>query len=87
MGPASDCAGPTVGNALCPHHLAQRKFRTGSLQQRTQQRRKHSHSHRKLDCKSAPAAAPTQLEAVAEDKWIQRTLTSHSNGHSSDNDM
>lgn len=77
----------TVGNAFCPHQLAPRKFRTGSLQQRTQQRRKHSHSHRKLDCKSAQAAAPTQLEAVAEDKWIQRTLTSHSNGHSSDDDM
>lgn len=77
----------TVGHASCPHGLAPRSFRTGSLQQRTQQPQQRSRVHRDFICRSAQAAAPTQLEAVAEDKWIQRTLSRHSDAHSAETDM
>ena len=77
----------TTGTCLCPHHLAPRHFRCGSLQQRTQHHQQNGHCHKRLRCRSAQAAAPTQLEAVAEDKWIQRTLSVHNGGHRSQNAM
>ena len=71
----------SAGPSACPHHLSPRHFRCGSLQQRRQATQQSGHCRQRRLCNIAQAAASTQLEIVADDKWIQRTLSGHTDNH------
>lgn len=75
-----------TGPNACPHHLSPRHFRCGTLQQRMQATQQSGHCRYRRLCNTVQAAASTQLEIVADDKWIQRTLSSHTDNHRPQNE-
>lgn len=76
----------SAGSSACPHHLSPRHFRSGTLQQRMQATQQSGHCRPRHLCNTVQAAASTQLEIAADDKWIQRTLSSHTDNHRPQNE-